>query len=159
MRIFGAVLERGENFYTDLSRVLRGIGGIPAGYHWLVTDFEYNIDIPSLERDYLWWSSEELSRFQKQYDPQWIWGILCGFPPGVSLEEVLRSPLPRCTEEGDAEMYFNNPISMQHPLSEIEIFAYDSSAVFLLSRRKEIVQRFREAFPLSEDLEAWNAKF
>ena len=159
MRTFGAVLERGEDFYTDLSRVLCGIGGIPKGYHWLITDFEWNIDIPSLERDYLWWSSEELSRFQKQYDPQWIWGILCGFPPGVTLEEVLRSPLPRCSNEGDAEMYFNNPISMQHPLSEIEIFAYDSSAVFLLSRRKEIVQRFREAFPLSEDLEAWNAKF
>ncbi len=159
MLTFGAILERGERFYTDLSRVFRGIGGFPAGYHWLITDMDLNMDIPSLERDYLWWSSEELARFQKQYDPQWIWGLICGFPPGVTLEEVLRFPLPRCAEEGDAEMYFNNPISMQHPLSEIEIYAYDSSAVYLLSHRKEITKRFREAFPLSEDLEAWNAKF
>lgn len=156
MAVFGAILEKGESFYTDLSRVVRGIGGFPAGYHWLITNAELNIDVPIFDRAYLWWSGEELSRFQKQFEPQWIWGMICGFPAGVSLEEVLRSPLPRCSNEGDAEMYFNNPIGMQHPLSEIEIFAYDSSAVYLLSRRKEIVQRFRSAFPLSEDLETWN---
>lgn len=159
MRTFGAILERGERFYTDLSRVFRGIGGFPAGYHWLITDMDLNMDDPNLYRDYLWWDSEELSEFQKKFEPQWIWGMICGFPPGVSLEEVLRSPLPRCSNVGDAEMYFHNPISMQHPLSEIEIFAYDSSAVYLLSRREEITKRFRAAFPLSEDLEAWNAKF
>ena len=44
------------------------------------------------------------------------------------------------------------PLTMQHPLAEIEIVPWDSSMTLLLSRRKDIVDNFRNDYPESENL-------
>ena len=37
--VYGAILSRGERFYTYLSRVFRAIGNRQTEYNWLITDW------------------------------------------------------------------------------------------------------------------------
>lgn len=63
------------------------------------------------------------------------------------------------------EQYYTNMVNVfnsidnvgiQHPLAEVEIVAWDSSLTLLISKDDNLVQRFRDYFPLSEDLSALN---
>ena len=47
--------------------------------------------------------------------------------------------------------------SIQHPLARIELVAWDSGLTLFISKDEDIVNRFRNAFPLSRDLEEYNA--
>ena len=94
-------------------------------------------------------SGEELTALVEREDFQWIWGVLSGFPKGIPEEQVRQYPLPYADGHPG---FWHNPLSLQHPLAEIEIVPWDSSLTLLLSRKKEIVEDFRAFFPLSEDL-------
>ena len=48
--------------------------------------------------------------------------------------------------------------SIQHPLARIELVAWDSGLTLFISKDEDLVNRFRNAFPLSRDLEEDNAK-
>lgn len=151
--VYGAILSRGERFYTYLSRVLRAIGNRQTEYNWLITDcqcYPRTAEIGALlgER-YCWMSGEELTALVEREDFQWIWGVLSGFPKGIPEEQVRQYPLPYADGHPG---FWHNPLSLQHPLAEIEIVPWDSSLTLLLSRKKEIVEDFRAFFPLSEDL-------
>ena len=94
---------------------------------------------------YCWMNGSELMALQRKYhDPQWIWGVLSAFEKTVTKEQVLEYPLPAVRDN-----------RVQHPLATFEIVPIDSSYVVVFSREKEIIDRFRAYFPLSEDLEAW----
>ena len=54
--------------------------------------------------------------------------------------------------------FWQMPLTMQHPLAEIEIVPWDSSMTLLLSRRKDIVDNFRNYYPESENLEDYIRK-
>ena len=70
--------------------------------------------------------------------------VLSAFEKSVTKEQVLEYPLPAARDN-----------RVQHPLATFEIVPIDSSYVVVFSREKEIVDRFRAYFPLSEELEAW----
>lgn len=88
-------------------------------------------------------------------DFQWIWAVLSGFPRHISLAQVLEYGLPY------ADMYpgfWANPVSIQHPLAEVEIVSWDSSCTLVISRNHKIVSDFMDGFPLSRDLSLYNGQ-
>ena len=101
-------------------------------------------------------SGNKLTSIIKKEDFQWIWGVLSGFEPDISLEDVLKYPLPYAD---GYEGFWKNPLTMQHPLTSVEIVPLDSSLTLIFSKQKEIIDQFRTHFPLSEDLTLYNKIF
>lgn len=66
---------------------------------------------------------------------------------------VLEYKLPKA--DGNDKIW-QNPISMQHPLSVMEIIAWDSSMTVFISRCNDIVEKLAVSNPLVEDLEEYN---
>ncbi|MFA9414214.1 MULTISPECIES: hypothetical protein [unclassified Streptococcus] len=67
--------------------------------------------------------------FEKYPAHQWIWAVLSG-----------------------SEELWQLPLTCLHPLARHEIVAWDSTLTLVKSVQKEVVDSFREAFPLSDDL-------
>ena len=153
----GAILEKGEKFYTYLSKVFSAINNAQKDYDWLITDCECYPQSTEFEellsKEYCWLSGEELSQMVELEDFQWIWAVLSGFKKDIPLTEILKYELPFIERY---EGYWNNPFTLQHPLSSVEIVPIDSSLVLLLSEDDKTIEAFRSAFPLSEDLETYN---
>lgn len=158
--IYGAILEKGEQYYTYMSKVFHAIENVQTEYNWLITDcvcYPQSPDINALlSQKYCWLSGHELTSVVNQEDFQWIWAVLSGFRQDIPLEEILKHPLPCADGYGG---FWKNPLSIQHPLAEVEIVPWDSSLTLIYSRRKEIVNSFRSHFPLSEDMASYNEQF
>ena len=84
----------------------------------------------------------------------WIWGVLSGFPETITLEDVLNYPLPYADEYTG---FWENPITLQHPLSEIELVAWDSTCTLFISNNDSIIEDISKIYPQAEDLEKYNA--
>ena len=153
MMVYGAILEKGEHSYTYLKKVFQAIGGAQKNYNWLISDADCFPTTPEfsklLGQKSCWLTGEALTAMVEQEDFQWIWGVLSGFPKSVPEEQVRQYPLPYAD---GYQNFLHNPLTLQHPLAEIEIVPWDSSLTLLLSKQKEIVEDFRAFFPLSEDL-------
>lgn len=150
--VYGALLARGERYYTDMRRVFEAIEGRQCAYNWLITGWETTLaDESVFERNggrYCWMNGDELAELVEQNSFQWIWACLSGFPKEMSLAEILEAPMP----EADVPGLWKMPLTIQHPLAENEIVPFDSSLVVLRTRNREIYDGFRKNFPLSEDL-------
>ena len=157
--IYGAILEKGEEWYTELGRVFDAIHDRQKEYNWLITDVEYYSDKIldySVDRGNCFWlTGEELTCMERTEDRQWIWAVLSGFDKRIPLEEILSSPRPYADGYPG---FWKNPLTLQHPLASVEIVAFDSTLTLLLSREKSLVDDFRSAFPLSEDLFLYNQR-
>ena len=151
--VYGAILENGEHSYTYLKKVFQAIGGAQKNYNWLISDADCFPTTPEfsklLGQKSCWLTGEALTAMVEQEDFLWIWGVLSGFPKSVPEEQVRQYPLPYAD---GYQNFWHNPLTLQHPLAEIEIVPWDSSLTLLLSKQKEIVEDFRAFFPLSEDL-------
>jgi len=73
--------------------------------------------------------------------------------PRNNQDDALKYELPKA--DGN-EKIWKNPISIQHPLSVMEIIAWDSSMTILISKFDEIVEKLLKSNPLIEDLEEYN---
>ena len=152
----GAILEKGETFYTDMSRVFNAINNIQNDYNWLITDFEayLNIKLAELDADYIWLTGNELTEIvEKTAGFQWVWAVLSGFPKNVTKEQALQYSLPYA--DGYVG-FWKNPVTLQHPLAIIEIVPWDSSLVLVMSKDDQIVNDFLEFMACAEDLELYN---
>ena len=49
-------------------------------------------------------------------------------------------------EKGEYNPYIDIP-KLQHPLSEFELYAEDSSSMFLISDNEELLNRFKKSYP------------
>lgn len=76
-----------------------------------------------------------------------------GFEKHITLEEVKRYDLPYA--DGYRGFWEEN-ISIQHPLATVELVAWDSGCTLFISKDDEMVNKFRREFPLSVDLEMYN---
>ena len=150
--VYGAILEKGEPYYTYLRKVFDAIENVQTQYNWLITNFEGCPRSPSIDallsQEYCWLSGHELTSIVDQEDFQWIWAVLSGFRQEIPLDEILKHPLPCADGCGG---FGKDPLSIQHPLAEIEIVPWDSSLTLIYSERRDIVESFRKQFPLSED--------
>ena len=153
----GAILEKGETFYTDMKRVFDAINNVQNEYNWLITDLETNANHSNLDEytsGYIWLSGSKITEIAEETEYfQWIWAVLSGFPKGVTKEQALQYELPYA--DGYAE-FWKNPVTLQHPLATIEIVPWDSSLVLVISRDDKIVNDFLESMPYAEDLEDYN---
>ncbi|MFT9076203.1 hypothetical protein [Ethanoligenens sp.] len=156
--MYGAILEKGEKYYTYLRKVFDAIGNKQNEYNWLITDCvcypqTQRID-EKLSHEYCWLSGNELTSIVESEDFQWIWAVLSGFSKDIPLAKVLESPLPFANGYTG---FWKNPVSIQHPLASLEIVPWDGSLTLLISNQKDVVDNFMKAFPLSEDLSLYNA--
>lgn len=157
--VYGAILEKGEAWYTDMSRVFDAIHGKQREYNWLITNMDF-VPEEIIKRckgaDYCWLTGEELSRIVQEADhSQWVWAVLSGFDLNISLQEVLKYPMPYAD---GYKGFWRNPITMQHPLAAMEIVAWDGMLTLFFSRQEALVQDFLHFFPLSENLLSFHAR-
>ena len=159
--IYGTHLAQDLKCHTYLNPIFSALKDCQNDYNWLIADFECypkstdandglgispnGTDYP----DYRFFSGEKLTQLINSENIQWIWGVFCAFEKHISLDEILAHPLP-CSE-GYAALY-QLPVSMQHPLSQIEVYAVDSSATVFLSRSEEFTALLHSAFPKSQRL-------
>lgn len=152
--VYGAISRDDEKYYTYLKKVFDAIGNKQREYNWLITDCECYPDNKEirelLNKEYCWVSGEKLTEMVNQEDFQWIWAVLSGFDKSIELSQILKYDLPYA--EGYTG-FWNKPITLQHPLSKIEIVPWDSSLTLILSEDEAIINSFMNSFPHSENLE------
>lgn len=102
---------------------------------------------------YAWISGEELTNIIKKDDFQWHFAVLSGFDKCFDKEEILKYEFPCADGYGG---FWQKDISIQHPLACIEIVAWDSCATLIISKKSEIIKKFRNVFHLSKDLVEYN---
>ena len=155
---YGAIDEKSEQWYTLLCKVFEAIKNKQKDYNWLITALDgvpQKIEECCKGKDHCWLTGEELSQIVAEDDGQWVWAVLSGFDKSIALSEVLKYPRPYADGYGG---FWENPLSMQHPLAAIEIVPWDSSLVLFFSKQEDLVRDFLDFFPLSEELSAYNAK-
>lgn len=156
---FGIIDRKSHKFYTRMGAVFGAVDNAQRRYNWLITDCECYPKNKEIERlldsEYCWLSGDELSDLVAGEDFQWIWGALCGFEKNVPLEEVLKYPLPSAQ---DYNGYYRNPVSLQHPLSSVEIISHDSSCTLIISKDKAVTDLYSKRYPKAEELAAFNQK-
>ena len=141
-------------------KVINSIGGRSLNYNWLVTDIDafphkgkYEID-ESLynflkEKNYVFISNSDLLDILEKNDFQWIWGVFSAIPVNYSLDEVLKYDLPYA--EDNKDIYLDDNFIIQHPLSDIEIVAFDSSGMHIVSRDEGICDKFKKVYSNSKE--------
>ncbi len=161
--INGAILSKSpdKTHYTYLNKIFQAMNSFQTSYNWLITDcvaYPKNTACAdciaqAVHGGWVWLSGEELTMLVKTEDFQWIWAVLSGFDKQIPQKEVLSYPLPQAV---DYEGFWKEDLSIQHPLAAVELAAYNSSAVLLLSRESTPIQSFRQAFTHSRDLKEYN---
>lgn len=153
----GVVINKGERYFTHLGSIFNSIENIQKDYNWLITGHEcypQNAEyVEKLSKEWCWLTGEELTEMIEDENFQWIWGVFSAFPKDVTKDMVLEYKLPKA--DGNNKIW-KNPISIQHPLSVMEIIAWDSSMTIFISRGNDIVEKLIVSNPLAEDLEEYN---
>ncbi|MBQ8028022.1 MAG: hypothetical protein IJ262_01295 [Clostridia bacterium] len=158
--VYGAIVEKGEKYYTNLKKVFHAINNKQLEYNWLITDSDCNINDPKinemLSKKYCWINGEDLTDLVTREEFQWNWAVLSAFDKSVDLYEVLKYDLPYAD---GYRGFWEKPLTMQHPFSKIEIVPWDSSLILIFSEDKEVIDNFRRYYPKSQDLEEYIDKF
>ena len=159
--VYGAMNEKDESWYTQMGKVFEAINNKQKEYNWLITDIcdgapEKIWELCSNEENFCWLTGEELSKIVEEQDVPWGWAVLSGFDKNISSSEVLLYPQPYAD---GYKGFWRNPLSIQHPLANLEIVAWDSSSILCFSRNEDIVKDFLNFFPLSKDLAIYNQRF
>mgnify|MGYP000100909306 CR=1 FL=1 len=153
----GLVIEKGEKYFTFLKSIFLAIENVQKEYNWLITGHEcypQNTEYAKkLSEEYCWITGKELTKMIDDEDFQWIWGVFSAFPKSITKEEVLKSKLPYAN--GYTGLW-KNPVSIQHPLAEIEIVAWDSSMTIIISKNDNIIEKLKENKLWVRDLEEYN---
>ena len=139
----GAIQETGSLYYTDMKQLFRELEEAQLQYDWLITDF---VGYPQdeaisrlFENDAVWLTGRQLTALVERDGFQWIWAMLSGFPAGTPKNAVMAFPPPRA--DGNIAVW-STPITIQHPLAELEIVAWDSSLTVLKHRRDYLAERW-----------------
>lgn len=148
------------SYFTDLRSVFDAIGGRQTSFNWLITDLEYSWLNPPVDAQSPfsgpqphWLSGQELTQIIAQYELQFGWAVLSGFPMGITLDPNHLVVEPYA--DGNPGFWEAHP-QIQHPLSEIEIVCWDSTSTLILTRDSSISVSFRRYFPKAVDLDQYN---
>ncbi len=140
-------------YYTKLKKILSDLELENKEYWWLVSDIEAyptkkEYDEMLYKDDYLLITTSELVKMVNDEDFQWIWAVFSVIPIKYSKEEILKYDLPylQFFREGQYNPYTDTP-KLQHPLAEFELYAEDSSSMFLISDDVELLNKFKQAYP------------
>ena len=148
------IINRGLEYYTDMSIILNPIQEYLQDYNFLITDIECNYYPDkriSYQKDYLFISTNEFLDIVNANEIQFIWGVFSAIPKQISLDEILKYELPY--SEGTHTL--DDIVEMQHPLAEIEIVAFDSSYVEIISKREDIIGIIEKEFSKEKFYKKW----
>ena len=148
--VYGAIDQKSEKSYTDLKKVFDSIDNKQLEYNWLVTDCECYPNEEMNNKDYIWFTGEELTELVNKESLQWVWAVLSGFNKNIELSEVLKYDLPYAD---GYRGFWKLPVTIQHPLASVEIVPWDSSLVLCISKEKDIVDKFLNSYKYSQPLE------
>lgn len=119
--------------------------------NWLISNREcshYPDERIKFRSEYNWLDGKELLDIISTHQIQFIWAIFSGFPKPVPFDAVVKYDLPNHGYTG----YWKSPISIQHPLADMEIAAWDSSYTTLISANENFIKEFVSHFSQCEDL-------
>lgn len=148
------IINKGMKYYTDMSVILNPIKGYLQDYNFLITDIECNYYPDkriNYQEDYLFISPSELLDIVDTNEIQFIWGVFSAIPKYIPLDEILKYELPY--SEGLHSL--NEIVVMQHPFAEIEIVAFDSSYLDVISIHEDIIQTIQKEFPKEKYYKKW----
>lgn len=147
------IINKGLEYYTDMSVILNPIKEYLHDHNFLISDIECNYypDERIYDDEYVFLSTNELLEIVNTHEFQFIWGVFSAMPKNISLEEVLKYELPH--SEGGST--FEDIIRFQHPLAEIEIVSFDSSSVEIISANKEMIRFLEREFPKEKYYKKW----
>lgn len=153
-------ISREDNkYYTYMLDILNAIGGRNLKYNWLITDIEaYPLEqsiVDKISNEYVLISTDDLLDLLEQEDFQWIWGVFSAISPIHSQQEILKYELPIYSQEDwKNDMPYSDSsidsITIQHPLAEIEIVAFDSTYVQITCKDEKIADMFLDKYRLSK---------
>lgn len=150
----GVIIDNKEWIPTQLSNIFPLIGNIQNDYNWLITDYECYPRNEMLRQFFsgeaCYVTGEELTQIIQQEDFQWIWGVLSAFSKSVSEEQILQYALPEA--EGNSRIW-HRPVTLQHPLAELELIARDSTETVLISKDDTIAERLIQQYDFVENME------
>lgn len=153
----GLILNKGELFYSSFAKVFISVKELGEKYNWLISGAEcYPRDIKyrnKLNGTYFWMTGEEIVDMFRQEDFQWVWGVMSGFDKSIALEDILKSKLPYA--EGYMG-FWEKPLSIQHTLADIEIVAWDSRCSLFICKSAPLIEKIKDVYPFSKDLEEYN---
>jgi len=152
--IYGIFIGDGEPGYTLMKKMFDSMENYQLDFNWLVANYDC---FPATEEfdklfngDPVFLSGERITEIVNTEDFQWVWGTFLSFPKNLSEKEIMSHKLPWNDEYNE---YYKIPLSMQHPLAETEVIAFDSTFTIVLTKNKELYDRIRKAYPLSVDLQ------
>ena len=155
--IYGTIIQKGEKYYTFLKKLFESIDNIQLNYKWLISYpecYPFDKDIQkTLEQEYCILTGKELTDLVNKEDFQWIWGTFSAFDPSTADKDILEYKLP---ENDMYPGFWKKPLTIQHPLAKMEIVAFDSSYTLIFTKDFTLSERFKEFYPLAEDLELVN---
>ena len=146
--------KRDLKYYTLMFNVLINLELTDKDYIWLISDIEaYPTDEKYAHlvnnNDYLLVTTDELVEMLKKEDFQWIWAVFSAIPSKYTKEEILNFELPYvCSFSKDDYQPYRDEPKIQHPYAEFEIYAFDSSYMFIISNKEEILEKFKKSYPL-----------
>lgn len=139
--------------YMLLKNVLIDLDLVVKDYIWLITDFEavprkQEIEDFIYKEEYLLISTHDLLKILEEDNFQWIWGVFSAIPSKYSKEEILKHELPyvQCYKN-DGYAPLEDEAKIQHPLAEFELYAVDSTYMFIVSNNEELLQQFKIKYP------------
>lgn len=145
--------ENDLKYYTYMSQVLSDLDLDNQDYWWLINDIEaYPMKKEYQElienNSHLLLTTSELVTMLKTSDFQWIWAVFSAIPSHYEKEDILNFNLPYLTQidDGKYNPYTDEP-KLQHPYAEFEIYAADSSYMFLISDNDDLVNKFKKSYP------------
>ena len=157
----GLILNEQTKYVTFLRPVFDSIGyDVIRSLNWRVTNAECGGSaFPAYSfansKD-TWISGDKLvEEVKNNPDVQLWWGLLQGFHKSVS--EVDQKNESVVDIQNDTEIW-KNPVTMRSTKAVIEIEAFDSSMTIVISNNKEILERLKCSFPLSELLSEYNSR-
>ena len=140
-------------YYTFLKQILLDLDLVDKDYLWLISDIEAyprKREYQQLLTNniYLLLNTKELLDMLEDDDFQWIWAVFSAIPSSYQKEEILKLDLPYVEnlEKGKYNPHIDEP-KLQHPYAEFELYAVDSSYMFMVSDNEELISKFKKSYP------------
>lgn len=147
--------ESSRGYMMNLCDILIAFDNKQNDYNWLISSYECN-DYPSEKipwgRESTWISGADLTDIVNKYEIQFIWGVFSAFSKDVKYSDVMKYPLPYA--DGNGELW-NEDVTLQHPLAEMEIVAWDSTLAILMTEQKKILDNFKRIYPSCVDIQTY----
>ena len=144
-------------FYTHLKQILCDLELANKQYLWLISDIEAYPRTQEYQElidnnEYLLLTTSELVSMVENDDFQWVWAVFSAIPVKYKKEDILQFDLPYIMdiEEREYNPFMDKP-KLQHPYSEFEIYAFDSSYMFIVSDNRELISKFQKCYPKYEE--------